>query len=64
MSKHLHNLQRLCQKMQVRYGECDVLVLELKQEIASHEAKKSRHAAAVNPLRRKDDQSALSQLLH
>ena len=64
MSKHLQNLQRLCQKMQVRYGESDIFVLELKQEIAAHEAKKIKNTAAMNPHRRKEDQSALAQRLH
>ncbi len=33
MLKNLANIQRLCTKLQVRYGEDDALILELKREI-------------------------------
>ena len=37
MLKNLVNIQRLCTKLQVRYGEHDALILDLKREIGSRE---------------------------
>lgn len=34
MSKRIQNLERLCQKMQTRYGLQDTMVLELMEELA------------------------------
>jgi hypothetical protein len=34
MSRHLNNLQRVLNKLQMRYGEQDALVQQLKQEVA------------------------------
>ena len=64
MSKHLQNLQRLCQKMQARYGEDDALVMELKQELALLEARKSRNRAAANQGRRTWDRREASPPVH
>jgi hypothetical protein len=47
MSRHLGNLQRVLNKMQLRYGEQDALVLELKQEV---EQQHSTHAAGTGAL--------------
>lgn len=35
MSKSLQNLERLCQKMQTRYGEQDPMVVQLWEELAA-----------------------------
>ena len=64
MSKHLQNLQRLCKKMQDRYGEDDALVMELKQELVLLEARKFRNLAAANHGRRKQDRRESSPSLH
>lgn len=37
MSRDLDNLKRVFQKLQVRYGEADPIVLQVKQEIESRE---------------------------
>lgn len=34
MSKSLQNLERLCHKMQARYGEQDTMVMQLMSELA------------------------------
>ena len=44
MSRHLDNLKRLCQKMQVRYGSDDEMVLQVKKALESREAIESRHS--------------------
>ena len=36
MHKHLQNLERLCQKLQFRYGQDDELVMQVKHEIESN----------------------------
>lgn len=64
MSNHLQNLQRLCQKMQARYGEDDALVMELKQELVLLEARKFRNLAAANQGRRKQDRRESCPPLH
>lgn len=35
MNKSLQNLERLCQKMQTRYGAMDPMVVQLKEELAT-----------------------------
>jgi hypothetical protein len=35
MNKSLQNLERLCQKMQARYGAHDQMVLQLQEELAA-----------------------------
>lgn len=37
MSRHLDNLRRLCRKLQLRYGEDDVLVLQVRHELETRE---------------------------
>jgi peptidoglycan hydrolase CwlO-like protein len=64
MKKHIQNLQRLCQKMQVRYGEDDDLVLQLKLELASLEAKKAKNRDATKHNRRQQDTDPSTTHLH
>jgi hypothetical protein len=35
MSKGLQNLERLCHKMQARYGEHDTMVMQLMSDLAT-----------------------------
>lgn len=44
MAKKHDNLKRLCTKLQCRYGEHDVLVMQLKRELESHESFEIQHA--------------------
>jgi hypothetical protein len=44
MPKNLQNLERLCQKMQARYGPTDPMVLQLMEELA---ARKSQRPSAI-----------------
>jgi len=37
MSRHLDNLRRLCKKLQLRDGEDDALVLQVKHELETRE---------------------------
>jgi hypothetical protein len=64
MIKHLQNLQRLCQKMQARYGDGDDFVRELKQEITLLEARKSNNLVSANHGRRKYDRIEPTPPLH
>ena len=64
MHKHLQNLQRLCQKMQTRYGEDDDLVIQLKQEMAAFEAKAAKDSEAINKGRRHLDLTPAAHALH
>jgi ABC-type transporter Mla subunit MlaD len=57
MHKHLQNLERLCEKMQARYGEQDELVAQLQQALTSLRAKSEQSLAARNQGRRKQDVS-------
>lgn len=41
MSRHLNNLKRVLQKLQVRYGENDPMVLQVKQDLESREVMES-----------------------
>lgn len=43
MSRNLDNLKRLFQKLQVRYGADDAIVLQVKQALESRETMESRH---------------------
>ncbi|MDO9400498.1 MAG: hypothetical protein Q7T46_03400 [Polaromonas sp.] len=43
MSRHLDNLKRVFQKLQVRYGEDDPMVLQVKQELESRQVIESRY---------------------
>lgn len=44
MSRDLDNLKRVLQKLQVRYGEDDALVLQVKQEIEAREVIEDKYA--------------------
>jgi len=44
MSRHLDNLKRLWSKLQLRYGNDDALVLEVKREIEALEARDKDYA--------------------
>lgn len=45
MSRHLDNLNRLFQKLKVRYGEDDAIVLQVKQDLESRLAIESMYLA-------------------
>jgi hypothetical protein len=58
MTKNLQNLERLCQKMQARYGEQDPMVQQLREElaerkqqtpIAAHWTGKNERRTAAHP---------------
>jgi len=51
MSRHLDNLRRLCKKLQLRYGEDDALVLQVKQELEARELLQTRHQNWPTPYR-------------
>lgn len=55
MRKKLQNLERLCQKVEARFGEDDELVLAFKQELLSMREKLSKEVSAKNFGRRKLD---------
>jgi hypothetical protein len=59
MKRNIQNLERLCQKMHVRYGQQDSLVLELQAELAQmREAfERQRHWPPVSYLRNFDRRS-------
>ena len=49
MTKSLQNLERLCQKMQARYGEHDTMVMQLMNELATLKLQiRQREKAAPN----------------
>jgi len=64
MSKHLENLERLCNKLQYRYGDSDSLVLQFKQELGVAKEKRVQDLAAKNLGRRPVDKTAPSHLIH
>lgn len=64
MHKHLQNLQRLCQKMQTRYGASDALVVQLQQELTALQAKVAQDQAALNRGRRQHDAPPAAYALH
>jgi hypothetical protein len=61
MNKHLQNLERITHKLQLRYGEGDELVQELKHEFKSLEKKGSSRPAGADLGRRKDDRKKISK---
>lgn len=64
MSKHLDNLEILCNKMRVRYGDTDDLVLQLKQEISVVREKKIKELARKGFGRRSDDSPVHAHTVH
>ena len=60
MRKHLQNLERVCQKLQYRYGDTDELVVQLKNELESLKATRSTQPAWANQSwnQQRPDQSA------
>jgi hypothetical protein len=48
MIKRIQNLERLCQKMQARYGEHDTMVMQLMNELATLKLR-IRHSEMVAP---------------
>jgi len=64
MNKHLDNFERLCNKMQLRYGDTDNLVLQFKQELHVLKEKKVKALAAKNLGRRTVDIAAPVQMSH
>ena len=55
MRKKLHNLERLSQKMEARFGEGDELVRAFKRDLLEMREKLSKKIAAQNYGRRKLD---------
>ncbi|CAM3823543.1 hypothetical protein [Polaromonas hydrogenivorans] len=64
MHKHHQNLERLCQKLQFRYGEDDGLVMQLKHELESLESRQSKDDPQANRGRRKQDKEVSSAPVH
>ena len=67
MDKHHQNLERLCKKLQSRYGEDDDLVMQFKHELESLESLESRQAKChprASRVRRKQDKDNSSIPLH
>ncbi|MEO5661234.1 MAG: hypothetical protein ABIQ90_15780 [Polaromonas sp.] len=67
MHKHHQNLDRLCQKLQFRYGSDDDLVMQLMHELGSldsQEAKKAYIIAMKSPRQRKQDEDEASNPVH
>lgn len=57
MHKHLQNLERLSQKMELRYGIDDEVVRQLKGEFKFFEAKVANSHAGAAQLTRKEDKN-------
>ena len=51
MSRHLDNLKRLFGKLQVRYGDHDEMVLQVKHELDSREGVESGYQHGPGPYR-------------
>lgn len=64
MKKHLQNLERLCMKMQARYGDNDDLVMTLKQELLVLQERKPKGPTPHNFGRRDSDKAKPSQSVH
>jgi hypothetical protein len=60
MSRHLDNLKRLYLKLQLRYGEDDALVLQVKEELAARELLQTKHKNWTTPYREFIKSSALN----
>ena len=48
MHKHIQNLERLCRKLEFRYGQDDELVIEVKHEIDSNLTRQSKNRQSEN----------------
>lgn len=64
MSKHLDSLEILCNKMRVRYGDTDDLVLQLKLELSALKEKKVKDLARKNFGRRTEDRQVQAHAIH
>ena len=57
MKKKLQNVERLCEKMQARFGADDDLVLQFKQELSVLQEKKRKTQESANFGRRSVDKA-------
>jgi len=64
MHKHLQNLERLCQKLQFRYGQDDELVMQVKREIESNMTRYSKNRHSENQGRRWECKEEFSAPMH
>jgi hypothetical protein len=64
MKKNLQNMERLCEKMQARFGEDDDLVLQFRRELAILREKKQKNAGLANFGRRSVDKANASHALN
>ena len=64
MKKKLQNMERLCMKMQARFGEDDDLVLQLKQELSKLQENRRKSLEARSFGRRSADAANAVQALH
>ncbi len=64
MHKHLQNLERLCQKLQFRYGQDDELVMQVKREIESNMTRYSKNHLSENQGRHWERKEAFSAPMH
>lgn len=64
MKKHLQNMERLCKKMQARYGESDDLVVRFRQELSALQEKKAKSQVFKGIGRRHADKAAPNQSMH
>lgn len=60
MKRHLQNLQRLCQKLQNRYGKDDDLVVKLTREIETIQAIESSQSRGWHQKRHMQEMSTQS----
>lgn len=64
MKKHLQNMERLCKKMQARYGESDDLVVRFRQELSALQELKAKSLVFRNFGRRYVDRAPSNQSVH
>lgn len=57
MKKNLQNMERLCEKMQARFGESDDLVLQFRRELEILREKKQKSLERENFGRRSVDKA-------
>lgn len=63
MKRHLQNLERLCQKLQTRYGKDDDLVVKITSEIETLQAIESNQPRGWHRSRRMQEVSTPSASL-